>query len=230
MFSTATSLTVEVVYEPTAEPFVGDLPPSTGKRLWDVLGDNIKEVFKGRDVASHLTVPMTLPEMTKTPAQGGGPFSTQEILAIAGNYRKQHSTATSTAIFVVFLDGYLETNGAADRSVIGVTLGGSTIIAIFNPVITTSGRANIERFVEQSTLVHEFGHAVGLVDNGIPQIANHQDGEHKHHCSNDRCVMYWANEGLSDLKKYLTDYAAHPENGLVMFKPDCLGDTEGFHP
>lgn len=229
-FSTATSLTVEVAYEAAAEPFVGDLPKAVGGPLWNVVSDNIKEVFKNRPVAAHVTVPVTLQEMTEIAPQGGGPYSTQEILAIAGRYRKQQSTANSAAIFVVFLDGYLETNGAPDHGVIGVTLGGSTIIAIFKPVITSSGRSNIERFVEQSTLVHEIGHAVGLVDKGIPQIANHQDDEHKHHCSNDRCVMFWANEGLADLKKFLADYTAHPENGLVMFKPDCLTDAQGFHP
>ena len=38
---------------------------------------------------------------------------------------------------------------------------------------------NSPRFtcVEQSTIVHEIGHAIGLVNNGVPATTAHHDGQ-----------------------------------------------------
>ena len=43
---------------------------------------------------------------------------------------------------------------------------------------------------ESSVLVHEFGHIMGLVD---PK-SKHHDNQHKWHCANKNCVMYWCIE------------------------------------
>ena len=62
--------------------------------------------------------------------------------------------------------------------------------------------------VERAVIVHEFGHAIGLVNLGIPMQRDHEDDEHEKHSSNSRSVMYWAVEttlGLSSLTGTIPD-------------------------
>jgi hypothetical protein len=44
---------------------------------------------------------------------------------------------------------------------------------------------------ERSTLLHEFGHLIGLLDNS-PRNDRFRDKHHHMHCSNEECVMYWS--------------------------------------
>ena len=46
--------------------------------------------------------------------------------------------------------------------------------------------------VESTVLMHEFGHLLGLVDNGSPALQDHVDEEHGAHCTNENCLMYYA--------------------------------------
>ncbi len=71
------------------------------------------------------------------------------------------------------------------------------VIAMFKDVIASTNsltNPNTSRYVEQSTIVHEVAHAIGLVNNGISLTSAHQDSPHGAHCTNDRCVMYYTNE------------------------------------
>lgn len=46
---------------------------------------------------------------------------------------------------------------------------------------------------DRAVMLHEFGHLIGLVNCGTPCQTNHQeiDPNHKPHCHNEKCVMYW---------------------------------------
>ena len=48
--------------------------------------------------------------------------------------------------------------------------------------------------IERSVIVHEFGHLLGLINNGYQSPHNHEDSEHPHHSNNDESVKYWAIE------------------------------------
>jgi predicted Zn-dependent protease len=41
---------------------------------------------------------------------------------------------------------------------------------------------------------HEFGHLMGLVDQGSPMQNDHKDADHGAHCINPSCLMYHAVE------------------------------------
>jgi hypothetical protein len=60
--------------------------------------------------------------------------------------------------------------------------------------------AVIAGFVEQATVVHEFGHLAGLVDNGVPMVSPHLDPEHAKHCTNEVCVMYCRTKGQKTMR------------------------------
>jgi hypothetical protein len=93
-------------------------------------------------------------------------------------------------------------------------------------VRSSSGLSNIQRYVEQSTLVHELGHAIGLVNNGVPLVSAHQDGPHGAHCTDTSCVMYWQNEGASAMAAWATQYVL--SNSTILFKADCLADVDAL--
>ena len=86
--------------------------------------------------------------------------------------------------------------------------------------------AMVKRYVEQSTLVHESGHAIGLVNNGLPMTSTHEDTAHRAHCSNPDCVMYWQNEGSDALKTFVLNRLNNPS--LVMYDQACLKDVTSF--
>ncbi len=48
---------------------------------------------------------------------------------------------------------------------------------------------------ERAIWTHEIGHNLGLVNNGLPMVEDHEDQQHPAHDVDDSCVMYWAYDG-----------------------------------
>lgn len=206
---------LEVDYEDGAAPITG----AAGKEsdAWNVTEQNLDALFGGDKT---LVVPHALDEMHALGSLGGGPYDTDELLAIAETYRDRWSSQDTATFYVVFVDGLYEEDGEVDDSVIGIHLGGTGVIAMFAPAIGDEGK--LTAFVEQSTLVHEVGHAAGLVNSGLPLTADHHDAAHGAHCTLESCVMYYALEG----KKSVVDFVkAHVKEGEPLFGPDCLADA-----
>ena len=105
---------------------------------------------------------------------------------------------------------------------------GTTVIAMFKDVITASGGTVTQKYVEQATLIHEAAHALGLVNNGLPMVATHHDSAHGAHCDNSNCVMYYLNEGTSDLATFVATYIL--SGSAVMFDDKCLNDARTYKP
>jgi len=149
------------------------------------------------------------------------------ILSLAQSYRPRLSTADSAFVWVAFVGGCFQRDTGIDSSVIGVTLSGTGVIAVFKDVVRRIGHTDVvRRFVEQSTLVHELGHTIGLVDLGVPLTSTHEDPAHEHHCIFENCIMYWANEGAADLAQFVQRYAMTGD--AVLFGQECLADVCEF--
>jgi len=84
----------------------------------------------------------------------------------------------------------------------------------------------VPRYVEQSTLIHEMGHALGLVNTGLPMKTAHEDPINKHHCNDDKCVMYWTNEGSSDMVNFVKNVIT--SGSVIMFDAQCLRDSREY--
>jgi hypothetical protein len=98
---------------------------------------------------------------------------------------------------------------------------------MFKDVISgASGIPNVARFVEQVTLIHELGHAIGLVDNGVPLASAHKDAAHGAHCTSDRCAMYWQVEGASAAAAYAQQYVLTSDT--IIFGAECLADVDAL--
>ena len=217
-----TAVIVEVDYATNAAPYVG----AVGRQpdLWQVTADNLARVFRGSSKA--ITLPHTLDEMQELTEVGAGNFTSQALLDIAAKHRDQLATTTTATYYVVFVDGYFDDGTGPQTDVLGISIGDTGVVGMFKPVIasTETSVGAVSKFVEQTTLVHELGHAVGLVNNGISMQAAHQDTDHGHHCTNGKCTMYWANEGTASAISFARSIAQ--TGSTVLFDDACLADID----
>lgn len=90
---------------------------------------------------------------------------------------------------LIFPEGEHDQDG-----VLGVAVDASSV-ALFGDTIQDAdgpfGRPSVED-VENSVIVHEVGHLLGLVNLVYTSPVDHEDDEHPGHSSNDDSVMYWA--------------------------------------
>lgn len=227
LYSTVGAITVLVAHEPRAEPFTGAIHRDIS--CWSVLEGNIEALFEGRALDPDVFVPSALSEMEEIPPQKQDTWTSEEILGLARNVWGENPSSYEAEFFVLFLKGYFESEGAPDYQIIGVSIIGTPVIAIFKDIVLASSPIpQVARFVEQATLVHEFGHVMGLVDNGVPMVSDHLDPEHPRHCTNNQCVMFWVNEGASDMAQFVRRMV--DSDSLVMFGEECLEDTRSYIP
>lgn len=226
-FKSTERIIVEVYYEPGAEPYTGST--LSGLNYWQILEDNLGSIFQYRSSAPVIVVPHAISEMTAIPSQSKTEWLGTEILNLSSQHRQADPTATEAHFYLYFLKGYYSTGSGPNTSVIGVSLSGTPIIAIFKEVIQNAGfnpNGAVPKYVEQSTMVHEMGHALGFVNNGVPMVSNHQDSAHGAHTTNSNCVMYWANEGASDLSSFVQSYIT--SGSTLMWGPEVLQDAQNF--
>lgn len=208
------NLKVRVFYEPGAEPYTDvTITGFPTLKAWTVLDRNLKAMFPGKNVS----VPMSLSEMSAMSAKNEAVWTAQEIKEL-GDGLGEASAGDTTVFNIFFLNGRAE-----NQFVIGLHLSNTNTIAIFKEVVESSGSGPTQKYVEQATLVHEIGHAVGLVNNPLPMSSPHEDTEHRAHCTNEKCVMYYMNEGASALATFLQGRLTNPD--LVMLDEACLKDV-----
>lgn len=222
----AQTIAVNVYYEPGAEPYTNVPNMIIPVSYWTILEQNINSLFAGRKSYPSLSVPKSLSQMTVLPVLNDTSWTAEEVVELNKNHARSSS---KSALNIYFLNG----RAAAGANIIGFHLNGGGTIAIFKEVVRQMGNGEttpfVAEYVEQSTLVHEVGHAMGLVNNGVPMIESHQDKEHGAHCSNPDCVMYYANEGSEGLVKHVKKLLQSPNPlDVSMFDEQCLKDTKAY--
>ncbi len=139
-------------------------------------------------------------EPTTVPAQGGH-YKPSDLARIHHQMARvvdpdQRAIGRTALLHVLFLDGSMQA-GEEARLTLGSTLAGEGLIAVFpdeyakatrlGPTGTmASARAEMDRHV----LLHELGHAFGLVGQRIPMVRPHVDVDHPGHSSNPASVMH----------------------------------------
>lgn len=216
------TIEIEIDYEAGAEPYTGTV--AVFGDLWSMFETNADALFDGS--SKQIFVPTELAEMEELGDFPDESFTGDRVLEIAAEHRDAQGAPDRVTYYVLFVDGFYEDDGQVKENVLGVSLGNTRVIAMFKPVIeSTSGGPllDVEKYVEQATLIHEFGHAVGLVNNGLAPTSEHEDAEHGAHCTNEDCVMYWQLEGTSGAVQFVTE--ALGSEDPVLFGPECLADA-----
>jgi hypothetical protein len=119
----------------------------------------------------------------------GEPYTVQEIRDIESNVRTRYTNGDEIAVFVFFANG----NSTNDTNT-SVTLG--TAYQNTSMVIYQETLQSLEQdlfLMEATTIRHEFGHILGLVDISGDDIHpnGHIDPESSKHCAVEGCLMYF---------------------------------------
>lgn len=213
---------VEVDYVPRAEPYTGGAG-ALGD-VWDLTRKNLAALFAAD--GKEVVVPDLLSDMEPVTVPDG-PYRGVDLAAIAAAHRDAHSSGQTVTFYAVWLDGFYATEQGVDETVLGAALPDYGVIGIFKPVIRRLERPfapAVAPFTEQSALVHELGHALGLVNAGLPLGSPHEDTDHPGHCTAPTCVMYWSNEGGTALFRFASDLVQ--TGSSVLFDDACLGDAK----
>jgi len=218
---------LEVDYAASAEPYEGERD-GIGS-VWDIFADNAAALFGPTKTVWH---PSGLSEMDRLDDVPSGAFRASDLEEIAERHRSMPSQGDTATFYAVFVDGvYIDERGVQRPRRLGVTVGTTGIVGLFKPAIASVEAADATNgitaaILEQSTLVHELAHAVGLVDNGIPQVTPHHDEEHPLHCTNERCLMFWSNEGARDATAFARAYVA--TGSRLLLGSECVLDVRTF--
>lgn len=109
--------------------------------------------------------------------------------------RQRVTSGNSLTAWLFFVDAEYASNTSTSK-VLGVAYGPSSMAVFEKTVNDMSGGLNqpSTAALETTILEHEFGHILGLVNNGTTMVAPHQDTGHAAHCSATTCLMYYKTE------------------------------------
>ena len=137
------------------------------------------------------------------PSQGDPVWTVQQTEDIeVANRDRYHDAASGQAVIsITYLDGTSDQDPDGGGYVIAYAYHGSSIIMFGQRVDPSGSSLPLAGSVEETILIHEVGHLLGLVDNGIDMVSDHRDEEHGSHDDNEDCIMYWAinSANISDL-------------------------------
>ena len=128
----------------------------------------------------------------------GGTWSQKDLLDYSDAHFQTATSGKTAAIHLLFVDGTYEQGDVLGATFSRESSSGKVVstgpVIIFSESIeggclalclTGTGPAF------RAVVTHEFGHAIGLVNNGVPMQRDHEDEAHPGHSSNSGSVMYW---------------------------------------
>jgi hypothetical protein len=128
------------------------------------------------------------------------------------------ATATAAA-YVLYVKGS-STFDTPQGKVLGLTHRGGSLALFVSSTDASESSWYSKREYEAHTLVHEFGHLLGLVAAGVPMVDDHRDPFHPFHTSDVECVMFWVIGRLGS--------PSFGEPEFARFGPHCAADTAAF--
>ena len=161
-----------------------------------------------KDRMEELARKDTIEIRTSAVSAGRSTWSVGQIEALSRDTKDADTGGDTVVTHVLYLGGRFEEEG-----VLGIAIG-HDLIAIFPEAIAAGctplrGCAFNEASIERAVLVHEFGHAIGLVDRGVGMVNDHEDDAHPKHSDNPNSVMYWAVEtagGIAGIDRIPTTF------------------------
>jgi len=162
-------------------------------------------------------------------ASGQEALSLQDIADLERKYRTVYNNEKTLAIYLFFADAPSDTDdpenntytlGAVYRNT-SMVLYGSTIQYLASRV---PGITNAD--LEAATLLHEFGHLLGLVNMGADEVNPHADPESENHCLEEQCLMQASLKFTTGLAKTMQDRVAKNLAAVPELGPECLKDLK----
>lgn len=130
---------------------------------------------------------ITVRDPVEISSGGQNLYLPSDIEEIESNNREYFTEENQLAAYVLFLDGEFENQDAAGFAQF------NTSFSVFHPVVDrVSGPLQSDpskASVEATIMKHQFGHLMGLVNNGTDIVQNHHDALNGPHCTIENCLM-----------------------------------------
>lgn len=148
------------------------------------------------EVTSKTSIDVVLE--AEIPSEPSKKYTFEEIEALEDAHRDRFTEGDTSVLYIVYVAG-----GSSEDTDSGFVLGaayrGTSLVIFKGNVKASTGSGPLstkppEHAVERAVVVHEFGHAAGLVNLGTPMQVDREDRENDGHSTNRESVMYWAVE------------------------------------
>ncbi len=159
--------------------------------------------------------------MSSVPSLGKSAYSLDDIKKLEKDYRTAYPQGSNLASWCFFVDADYSDN-EENSKVLGITYSSSSIV-IFKKTIREFSNGfgqPSEKVLETTVVEHEFGHILGLVNNGTNMVEFHQDVINGRHCDNKDCLMYFAAEHSGPILNFLSGGIIPP------FCEECRNDLK----
>lgn len=129
------------------------------------------------------------------PPQGAPAWTVQQATDLEVEWRDSYRDPESgqAVLYFLYLDGHSDLDSDAGR-ILGYAVRGSSMVMFKDTIDSTGSGLPLAAGVEETVIVHELGHVLGLVNNGVDMVEPHQDTDHGKHDDDEGCIMYWAVE------------------------------------
>jgi len=164
---------------------------------------------------------ITILEPTEIPAGGQDSYTAAEIRNLEREHRDSFSSEGLIATYFIVTDGEFE-----EENVLGIAHF-NTSMALFGKTINDASSdigPPARHTIETIVMRHEFGHIMGLVNNGVDMQQDHQDTEHGNHCTVEDCLMYFS---VRTTNFFVSDLFGGEIPQLEHFCRDDLADAGG---
>jgi hypothetical protein len=151
---------------------------------------------------------------------GKSVFTFSDIQNLEKQYRTLGAKGKNVVAYFFFADGDY-TEDTDTTKVLGAAYGTSSMVIFEKTIKDLSGGLNrpSTTTLESIVLEHEFGHILGLVNNGTPMQTSHQDTAHGAHCNNANCLMNYKVESSSMILRF--------GSTIPSLDANCLADLKG---
>lgn len=158
------------------------------------------------------------------PDQAGAPFTLDKIREIEEEHRTQYTQGNTIAVYMFFSNGS-STNDTQNSVTLGTAYRNTSMVVYQRTLESiTQTEPELLPILEQTTIQHEFGHILGLVNIQGDDIHNqgHEDPDSGKHCIVESCLMYFdaTNVGRSMIERLKT------RGAVPQLDPLCIADLQ----
>lgn len=167
---------------------------------------------------AHLNKPVTILDPVEIPSGNKESYSANDVRNLESEHRQHFTEGETLSTYNIFVDGEYE-----QENVLGIAYYNTSNAYFGETIRRVSGSPPFNpsrRSIEGTVLRHEYGHLIGLVDNGVSMEEHHQ--ENGAHCSEEECVMY-ATVNTTDF--FLNNLI---DSSLPDLDDFCLADIQAF--
>ncbi|WP_445384322.1 hypothetical protein ACT6NV_10060 [Robiginitalea sp. IMCC44478] len=155
----------------------------------------------------------------------------QEVASLENDNRTQYNDGRTLAIYIYFADAPSDGDDEdAGLVTLGAVYRNTSMILYERTIRQLAGRSALitNADVEAATLTHEFGHLLGLVDLGTPEVNPHEDPAAENHCLTDGCLMRAELEFGGGLMGLMEKRAAKGMAQVPVLDAECINDLQAI--